>query len=794
MQNTFSILHSYTASCGMRKEGGEIMKIWERKKLWQILLGFFVGRISVFGMASLGIAFFGAAYLGSRQKVSLAISILAGMLTVFSGEQLWGYGILLFGIIFVLDLLERRGFYVHLPTMLGIELGFMALLCGVRMYFLPYETEEMIIEISGIIITLAGTCLLEVGQAALFRKEHHEFSTEELYSILFTGVLVILGIPDFPVFFFSLQECVVFFFLLLLGRWFGCTEGTIFGFILGIAMMANGRDPAILGMMTILGATAGVVQRQKRVTAVLVFCSMGVFVGYLVNPNLFMSRDISSFAIAGTTFLMMPEQWLKIQFLSDYEKKRCSGQYIQKQLHHKLSGFSDTIEKLANLVAMPREEEYVHHNREILENMAEEICGACERCDNCGGQIALMRPEMFGEISAAREDGALLLEQLPMPFMEECICKDYFLQEANRSLHLENITNLYENQIEYSRQVLAEQMHEMGNVVKRMATELPVVKVVSEEAMDRIKSILRKHRVFVESLSVYETFGGRLEFVLSAKTWYGRFVTTREVAQILSQTIGCGFKVEESCRKYLNWEIEPFLFVQCPTLRTSMGIARLAKESDNVSGDTFSNIELNAGELFFALSDGMGSGEQAFLESRGMIELLEQMMETGVSGDSALKLINAIYMYGAKQQGFVTADVVLLHLFKKEIQFLKCGASLTFFYHEKELETIEGEALPVGVVQEMDPYITSTGIEAGDYVIMMTDGVADVFTEVREQLESIILEQIQKKATPQELADELLEQAQLRSSEASGDDMSVLAIKIYRTAEERACKEIFTIG
>lgn len=770
------------------------MKNWERKKLWQILLGFFIGRISVFGMGSLGIAFMGAAYLGSRQKIFVAISILAGMMTSFSGEQLWEYGILLFGILFVIDFMERKGIYVNLPGMLGIEFGFMAILCGVRMYFLPYEPEELIVEASGIIITLAGTCLLAAGQIALFRKEHRDFCMEELYSILFTGVLVILGFPDESFLFFSLQECFAFFYLLLLGRWFGCTEGTILGFIMGMAMMAQGRDPAILGMMTILGATAGLVQRQKRLIAVLSFCGIGVFVGYLVNPSLFLSEDISSFAMAGTTFLMIPEQWLQIQFLSKRSESNGSCQYIQKQLHHKLSGFSDTIERLANLVALPKEKEYAHHNREILENMAEEICGACERCDNCGGQIALMRPEMFGEISAAREDGALLLEQLPTPFMEECICKDFFLQEANRNLHMENITNLYENQIEYSRHVLAEQMHEMGNVVKRMATELPSVKVVPEEAINRIKRVLKKHRVYVENLSVYETFGGCLEIELSAKTWYGRFVTTREVAQILSQNIGCGFQVEESCRKYLNREVEPFLFIQCPALRTSMGVARAAKETDAVSGDTFSCIELKAGELFFALSDGMGSGEQAFSESSGMIELLEQMMETGVSGESALKLINAIYMYGEQEQGYATADVVLLHLFHKEIQFMKCGASLTFFYHDKELQTIEGEALPVGIVQEMEPYITGTGIEAGDYVIMMTDGVADVFSEAREQLETIILEEIQKKASPQELADELLEQAQLRDFEVSGDDKSVLVIKIYRTAEERKCKEIFTIG
>ena len=43
--------------------------------------------------------------------------------------------------------------------------------------------------------------------------------------------------------------------------------------------------------------------------------------------------------------------------------------------------------------------------RQMMEVMSEEICGQCKEYGKCEGSIALMRPEMMGEISVAREMG-----------------------------------------------------------------------------------------------------------------------------------------------------------------------------------------------------------------------------------------------------------------------------------------------------------------------------------------------------------------------------------------------------
>ena len=47
-----------------------------------------------------------------------------------------------------------------------------------------------------------------------------------------------------------------------------------------------------------------------------------------------------------------------------------------------------------------------------------------------------------------------------------------------------------------------------------------------------------------------------------------------------------------------------------------------------------------------------------------MIELLEQMAEAGFSQTSALKLINSVYLSCEETECYVTADILVLNLYK----------------------------------------------------------------------------------------------------------------------------------
>ena len=92
------------------------------------------------------------------------------------------------------------------------------------------------------------------------------------------------------------------------------------------------------------------------------------------------------------------------------------------------------------------------------------------------------------------------------------------------------------------------------------------------------------------------------------------------------------------------------------------------------------------------------------------------------------------------------------------------------------MERIEGQALPVGLYQEAEPYFNKTEIYSGDYVIMMTDGVADMLPGMEHGLAGF-MEQWQGRH-PEEIADALLEEAICECGGSVPDDMSVIVTEI----------------
>lgn len=89
---------------------------------------------------------------------------------------------------------------------------------------------------------------------------------------------------------------------------------------------------------------------------------------------------------------------------------------------------------------------------------------------------------------------------------------------------------------------------------------------------------------------------------------------------------------------------------------------------------------------------------------------------------------------------------------------------------------IEGQTLPVGIVNEIESYVGKVEISDGDYVIMMTDGVADCFMDSDDL--SVYLKRCEI-INPQEIAKHILDEAVRRSGGKAEDDMTVIVAGIW---------------
>ena len=108
--------------------------------------------------------------------------------------------------------------------------------------------------------------------------------------------------------------------------------------------------------------------------------------------------------------------------------------------------------------------------------------------------------------------------------------------------------------------------------------------------------------------------------------------------------------------------------------------------------------------------------------------------------------------------------------------FIKVGAPFGLIKHNDGLEFVEGGALPIGALDNINPSIYKTTISTKDIVILATDGITDAF-ETAENLKDFVSKLV--STNPQVLAETILNEALRLNENSAKDDMTVLVARTY---------------
>ena len=163
------------------------------------------------------------------------------------------------------------------------------------------------------------------------------------------------------------------------------------------------------------------------------------------------------------------------------------------------------------------------------------------------------------------------------------------------------------------------------------------------------------------------------------------------------------------------------------------------------------------------------------------MELLRLCLDAGYTRQQTLTAVNGMMLLGGGGERFATADVLTIDLWKGSAALDKLGAAASWVYQQGKLSRVAGDALPLGIIEEIDQSESNLRLEAGDAVILLTDGVEDAF-RTRQALEEALLAAMTCE-TPQKAAEALLAGALSADKEERRDDQS--AVFIYLASAPR---------
>ena len=151
------------------------------------------------------------------------------------------------------------------------------------------------------------------------------------------------------------------------------------------------------------------------------------------------------------------------------------------------------------------------------------------------------------------------------------------------------------------------------------------------------------------------------------------------------------------------------------------GYARLG----DVSGDSYICKTLSDGRYIIILSDGMGKGEAAAMESSLAVKTLANLIEAGFDVEIALRTLNSILLLKSEDEIFSTVDIGIFDKTSGKLKLYKIGAASTFIKRGEKVSAVKMAALPMGIVDGLKIDFVSLKLQPGDQIIMVSDGVTD---------------------------------------------------------------------
>lgn len=420
---------------------------------------------------------------------------------------------------------------------------------------------------------------------------------------------------------------------------------------------------------------------------------------------------------------------------------------------------------------------------EMFEKVTDKVCRNCENREMCLGEKRVYTYQAMHEIlCAAMEYGAELNIELKRKLKSQCILAPRFLRETLEVFENAKEILMWNNRMVQNREGYAGQLKSFAKMIQYTTRELDAGIFEDEHMEKRLKTRLKKAGIRMLSAVFYMTPQGKYEIHLTVKAMKGQSVSTRELVRLVGDSVGREMMPGRGERPVIGEDYCTVACMEGARFHTLQGVARIGKGCEKISGDTFLMTELPGGKQGIALSDGMGSGEDAFRESSMVVEMLEELLGAGFPVKTAVQMMNTALVIGREEVRFCTVDVALFDLYEGACEFVKAGAAATFLKRQGEVEIIRSATLPIGVLQDIEIDTETRRLESGDYVIMVTDGVMDALPAGEQDVLMCTFIQDTDILNPRELAHHILGRVLEWSGEVPLDDMTVLVAGLWSKA------------
>lgn len=782
--------------------GQALTQVFTLENLPYYFVGFLLGRACM-----LGDSFpFGIAYLtyllGSGPKSRLyatGAAVFLGILSYYPGLWALDYAVTLLLLFFWDKHLRtfRRIPTEKLPPIAGAVVflgrGSVELLRwrgfpGLLSLFLE-ATAAMLLTA----IFIYGFPALRKGKAGNWRER--ALDHEEKVCLTILSVALLMGTEHLQIMGLTLGNIMGRLLILLLAVAGGGGAGAVGGILAG-SVGALGRDfsPATVALSAFAGLLAGAFRNHGKGGVVGGFILGTIIMSLQITQTAQLTTVLAESICAILLFAFMPQGILLTlsRALPGTEERMKMEEKKQERLQNlitkRLTHFAQIFNELSSTfgqgtVASSQEDGKINLER-LVEVLTGQICKQCSSYSHCWQENFYTSYQKMMELVAKIEEQGQVdrFEASDCPNVEKMITTLRYLFSMQR------LDQAWQQKLMETSNIVSGQLRGIARVMDNLATELDTEVSFKEDLEELIQSELSKLGFGIERVEVMDLEDGKVAVELEKSICDGSEECRKAVGPLVGQILGRNFSIwnvrcgRKNCQGYCTINLVP----KRP-FSVESSVQRFNKADGIISGDSHALLELQDGKLAVALSDGMGSGPEAALQSGATISILKRLMESGFDRESAVRTVNSVLLVRSVEETFATIDLAVFDLYTAQAEFIKVGAAPTYIKRGREVVRIDSACLPIGILSSIEIESTTRNLQAGDIVVMVTDGLTQLRRSGGPSLRGDWISRMLQRLDdddPEAIAYELLSRAREINFNQVEDDMTVLVLKVVSRQEK----------
>ncbi len=639
-------------------------------------------------------------------------------------------------------------------------------------------------DVSGLLMCLSETVL--AGAGAFLWNRLFEILSENRRAlrsdertrvcILISCGVVALALMPLQPFGFPVSDMLLGLLILLWAYCAGVGGGCLAGVCCGCVAGLHADGAYTMLSCGLGGLLAGLCMPAGRSVAGIGYffaCLMTMLAnGVTGNPVLYAVAS----GLAAIVFVLLPHGWAeKLRpFASPYSERSIAkqtrelftGQLLRTgQAVERYSTSVETVTKRLTGLSQP-------DVSEIGKTVQTACCTDCHRYAFCWEhELPGMRSAFSEAVRILQKDGRLTATSLPDKLtvlcrrnaaLTECFNDAYrhYLQRCARTKDMLSV-----------RSMAASQLKTAAFLLEDVANSRLHGRCVHPAAAAAARTVLQETCNQVEEVSAQTDENGHLFIYVRFSSALSR-QRLKSVSAALAEKLGIAMAApvitdDNGCN---------VCFSEAPVYAVQTATGQQLGTGETYCGDSYSGFRDAYGRFVMILSDGMGTGERAALDSLMTSSLTATLLKAGISPQCAVSMVNAALLLRCAQETMATLDIAVIDLFTGHTQLYKAGASFSVLQSKRGTALIEQQTLPLGILNDTDLACTEFDLHEGDTLLLLSDGAAPLSAQFFKELLG------SKDMIPiRDAVDEITKQAVKACPSGKTDDITCVAAQLVRS-------------